>query len=479
MTVDATRSAAQLGSSTRVLRPDADRLFPADPATRAIARDLYERIADAPIISPHGHVPVSWIANDHPFADPTELLVTHDHYVTRLLHASGVDLASLGVGGSEVDPRSAWRTFATHWEKFAGTASGYWIREELIEVLGIRTELGPASADRVYDEIARKLEKPEFRPRALFERFGIEVLATTDDPLDDLHDHAAIARSGLPGRVLPTFRPDRYLDPDSEDFSWDVQRLLDATGQPRSFSGYLDALRARREHFIRHGAVSTDHGVEDPYTVDLSDHDAELLFQLVLSDSADEAQRRDFRGHMLLRMAQLSVEDGLVMTVHAGVVRNHSTETHRLFGADSGHDIPRQTDFVRGLRPLLERFGLERSLHLVLFAVDETVYSRELAPMAGFYSSVFVGAPWWFLDAPDAMLRFRSAVTESAGFSRGSGFIDDTRAFLSIPARHDTARRADAAFLARLVGEQRISASTAGRIIDDLVGPQPRRVFKL
>ncbi|WP_258064019.1 MULTISPECIES: glucuronate isomerase [unclassified Pseudoclavibacter] len=460
-------------------RADRDRLFPADPATRSIARDLYDRIASAPIISPHGHVPARWLAEDRRFVDPTELLVTHDHYVTRLLHASGVDLGALGVGGGDVDSRAAWRLFAEHWDKFAGTATGYWIREELIEVLGIGVELGPETADLIFDEIRSKLETPEFKPRALFERFGIEVLATTDDPLDDLRDHAAIARSGLSGRVLPTFRPDRYLDPDSEGFPEDVERLLETTGEPRSFSGYLDALRARREHFIRHGAVSTDHGVEDPHTVDLSDHDAELLFQLVVSGTADETQRRDFRGHMLLRMAQLSVEDGLVMTVHAGVVRNHSTQTHRLFGADTGHDIPRQTDFVRGLRPLLERFGLERSLHLVLFAVDETVYSRELAPMAGFYPSVFVGAPWWFLDAPDAMLRFRSAVTETAGFSRGSGFIDDTRAFLSIPARHDTARRADAAFLARLVSEQRITASTAGRIIDDLVGPQPRRVFKL
>ncbi|MBF4460107.1 glucuronate isomerase [Pseudoclavibacter sp. VKM Ac-2867] len=460
-------------------RADRDRLFPADPTTRSVARDLYDSVARAPILSPHGHVPVAWLAEDRQFADPTELLVTHDHYVTRLLHASGVALSELGVGGNVVAPRSAWRLFAEHWDKFAGTASGYWIREELIEVLGVTSDLSPTTADSIFDEIELKLELPEFRPRALFERFGIEVLATTDDPLDGLEHHAAIARSSLPGRVLPTFRPDRYLDPDQEGFRTCVPELLGATGSPATFAGYLDALRQRREYFIRHGAVSTDHGVEEPYTVDLSDHDAEQLFQRVLSGTADESQRRMFRGHMLLRMAELSVEDGLVMTVHAGVVRNHSSVTHRRFGADSGHDIPRQTDFVRGLRPLLERFGLERSLHLVLFAVDEAVYSRELAPMAGFYPSVYVGAPWWFLDAPDAMQRFRAAVTETAGFSRGSGFVDDTRAFLSIPARHDTARRADAAYLARLVVEERIAMTTAQRVIDDLVGPQPRRVFKL
>ncbi|MFJ4175363.1 glucuronate isomerase [Microbacterium sp. NPDC089696] len=458
---------------------DPDRLLPADPRTRSIARALYERVAGAPIISPHGHVPAEWIADDTPFEDATSLLVSHDHYVTRLLHASGADLGALGVGGAPTDPRAAWRTFADHWHLFAGTASGYWIAEELSGVLGIEVDLGPDSGDAVFDLIAEKLRRPEFRPRALFERFGIEVLATTDDPLDHLDTHRRIAESGFGGRVIPTFRPDRYLDPDAEGFTAGIDRLLGATGEAATFSGYLAALENRREHFIRAGAVSADHGIEDPETFDVDPDEADRLFHAVMSGAADAAQRRVFRGHMLLQMARMSVDDGLVMTVHAGVVRNHSSSTFRSFGPDSGHDIPRQTDFVRGLRPLLERFGLERDFHLVLFAVDETVYSRELAPLAGFYPSVYIGAPWWFLDAPDAMARFRSAVTETAGFSRGSGFIDDTRAFLSIPARHDTARRADAGFLARLVAEGRVTEGAAGNIIEDIVGPQPRRVFKL
>lgn len=458
---------------------DPDRLLPVDPATRDIARELYQRVADAPIVSPHGHVPAEWLARDVAFANPTALLVTHDHYVTRLLHASGVDLGDLGVGGSAVDPREAWRAFAERWHLFAGTASGHWIEDELHSVLGIDTPLSAASADAIYDTVQQRLDEPAFRPRALFERFRIEVLATTDDPLDDLRYHSEIAASGLSGRVLPTFRPDRYLDPDAGGFSTDLERLLSATGQPTTFAGYLEALRDRREYFIAHGATSADHGIEDPATVDMSDSEAQYLFHDVVSGRATAAQRAAFRGHMLVRMAGMSAEDGLVMTIHAGVVRNHSTATLRQFGPDTGHDFPRQTDFVRGLRPLLERHGLSPSLHLVLFAVDETVYSREIAPMASFYPSVYIGAPWWFLDAPDAMLRFRSAVTESAGFSRGSGFIDDTRAFLSIPARHDTARRVDAAFLARLVREGRLSASAAAGVIDDIVGAQPRRVFKL
>ncbi len=459
-------------------RRDPDRLLPVDPSTRAIARDLYQQVEGAPIISPHGHVPIQWLAHDERFSDPASLFVSHDHYVTRLLHASGVDLARLGVGGRDVDPREAWRVLAEHWHLFAGTASGYWLEEELTQLLDIHEPLELGTADAIYDKITASLALPEWRPRALFDRFGIEVLATTDDPLDDLSQHASL-RGLLSGRVIPTFRPDRYLDPDSVDFTDDIARLLASEGGPATFQGYLAALAARREHFIQHGAVSADHGVEEPFSVDLDPDDAERLFQKVLAGQGDAGDHRVFRGHMLFQMASMSVRDGLVMTVHAGVLRNHSSTTHRDFGPDTGHDIPLQVDFVRGLRPLLEAFGLNPDFHLVLFAVDESVYSRELAPLAGFYPSVYIGAPWWFLDAPDAIARFRASVTETAGFSRGSGFIDDTRAFLSIPARHDTARRADSAFLARLVAEGRLTMEDASRIANDLVGPLPKRVFKL
>jgi glucuronate isomerase len=459
-------------------RRDPDRLLPVDPATRAIARDLYATVAGAPIVSPHGHVPVEWLVEDTPFSDPAALLVTHDHYVTRLLHASGVPLDRLGVGPQPADPREVWRLFLGHWQVFAGTASGYWIEEALVTSLGIEVEIGPTTADEIYDRIAEALTRPEWRPRALFERFGIEVLTTTDDPLDDLAGHAALD-GRLSGRVLPTFRPDAYIDPDASGFRQNVERLLAATGRPADHTGYLEALKERRAYFIAHGATSADHGVEEPTALEIADTDAASLFTAVFSGRADAAERRAFRSHMLMQMARMSVDDGLVMTVHAGVLRNHNTPTLLGLGPDTGHDIPIATDFTRGLRPLLERYGLEPDFHLVLFAVDESTYSRELAPLAGFYPSVYLGAPWWFLDAPDAIARFRAAVTETAGFSRGSGFVDDTRAFLSIPARHDTARRADASFLARLVGEGRIRYPVAERIILDSVGPLPKRVFKL
>jgi glucuronate isomerase len=458
-----------------------DALLPADERTRDIARDLYSEVAGAPIISPHGHVDPRLLADDTPFQDPAELLITHDHYVTRILHSAGVDLRELGLDRSRpVDPRHAWRRLAENWHRFAGTASGYWLTHELSSLFGVDEELDESSADRIYDRIAVALTEPDFRPRALFERFGIEVLATTDDPLDDLEPHRRLAADGsFSGRVLPTFRPDAYVDPDSAVFTENVAKLLAATGERASFAGYLAAFTARRAHFVARGAVSADHGVLEPFTADLSPSVAEDLFQRALAGVLDPAEARLFRGHMLFQMARMSVEDGLVMTVHPGVRRNHHTPTFERYGADTGHDIPVRTEYTENLRPLLEAFGDAPGFHLVLFAVDETVYSREVAPLAGFYPSVFIGAPWWFLDAPDAILRWRSAVTETAGFYRSSGFIDDTRAFLSIPARHDTARRLDASFLGRLVAEGRLSIPTARRIARDLVGTIPREVFKL
>ncbi len=458
---------------------DPDRLLPSDPSERAIARDLYARVAEHPIISPHGHVPHELLVNNEPFTSATDVFVTKDHYVTRMLHAAGADLAMLRATGDASHERDAWRILAENWHRFAGTASGYWIEDELAAVLGISTPLNAASADAIFDQIAESLARPEFLPRALFDSFGIEFLATTDDPLDDLAGHDVLRGLGLKGRVAPTFRPDHYLDPDAVDFASAVRALLDHTAQNTSFVGYLAALEQRREYFIRHAAVSADHGVEEPFTIDLDAAQSESLFQAVIAGRADAAERRVFRGHMLLQMARMSVDDGLVMTLHAGVLRNHSTATFARFGADSGDDIPVSTMFTRGLRPLLERFGLEPAFHLVVFTVDETAFSRELAPLAGFYPSVYIGAPWWFLDAPDAIARFRSAITETAGFYRTSGFIDDTRAFLSIPARHDTARRADAGFLARLVTQGRLTMGVAERIADDIVGAIPRAVFKL
>jgi glucuronate isomerase len=459
--------------------PRADRLLPQDPATRDIARRLYDQVAGAPIISPHGHVPAQLLAEDQPFSDPATLFVSSDHYVTRQLHASGVPLDALSVAHG-ADPREVWRTLAGHGHVLAGTASAFWLRDELASVFGIEDELAPGNADEVFDRISALLREPAYRPRALFDRFGIRVLATTDDPLDPLDAHEVLSDSAtFGGRVVPTLRPDSYIDPAAANFRVNAERMLSATGAPATFAGYLAALRERRAHFIARGAVSVDVGVTDPATADLAAPEAERLFQRALTHALSNEDQRLFRAHMLLQLAGMSVDDGLVLTIHAGVYRNHSTPTFERFGPDTGHDIPVPVSFTRELKPLLDRFGLEPNLHLILFTVDETVFSRELAPLAGFYPSVYIGAPWWFLDAPDAILRWRSAITETAGFYRTSGFIDDTRAFVSIPARHDVSRRTDASFLARYVAEGRITLDMAERIIADLVDVIPRAAFKL
>lgn len=451
---------------------DADRLLPIEPAARAVARRLYDSVSDAPILSPHGHVDPRLLLDDLPFSDPFELLVRHDHYVTRLLHASGVPLEQFG---TFENPRETWQLFCENWHRFAGTASGYWLSSMLVDLFGIDEQPDAANADDLYDTITAALATPAFRPRALFDRFGIEVLATTDDPLDELEAHRALAADlSFGGRVIPTFRPDGSLDPEAHGFGERVERLGGAT-----FSQYLDALATKRAFFVENGAVSADHGVLEPYTDDLDDADAARLFDAARAGTISPTEARAFRGRMLIEMARMSVDDGLVMTIHAGVQRNHHTPTFERFGPDTGHDIPVATEWVNNLRPLLQRFGTDPRLHLILFTVDENSYSRELAPLAAFYPSVFLGAPWWFLDAPDAVLRFRAATTETAGFYRGSGFVDDTRAFLSIPARHDMARRLDAAYLARLVGEGRLEEESALRVARDLVDAIPRTAWRL
>ncbi|MET4134866.1 glucuronate isomerase [Pseudarthrobacter sp. PvP090] len=459
-----------------------DRLLPADPGTRSIARELLGRVQDLPIISPHGHVDAAVIEHNTPFPDPAALLVSPDHYVTRLIHASGVPLDRLRASNtSEPDSRTVWREFCRAWPLFEGTASGYWLRTQFESVFGLDQEISADTADASYDAISARLREPGFRPRQLFKDFNIEVLATTDDPLDTLASHAAIAQDPtFHGRVLPTFRPDAYLNIAHPAWSANVDRLIAAAGDGATgYTGYLTALENRRRYFVDHGAVSADHGVRTPATLKLDAGAAAKLFDRARSGRATAQDRDDFEAHMMYQMARMSVEDGLVMTIHPGSYRNHHEPTFQAFGADTGHDIPFSVNYTEAIRPLLQDFGTAKDFHLVLFTLDETVFSRELAPLAGFYPSVYLGAPWWFLDAPDAMLRFRSAVTETAGFSRSSGFIDDTRAFCSIPARHDASRRIEASFLARLVAEHRVSEDRAHELIVDLVDASPRRVFKL
>jgi glucuronate isomerase len=460
------------------------RLMPSDPAVRSIALRLYDAVRDLAILSPHGHVDPRMLWHDNAFSDPASLLITPDHYVTRLLHASGVPLERLGVGPDQLtadDARAVWRALCERWPVFRGTPVRYWLESELADIFGVRARPSAETADLIYDQVADCLTREEFRPRALFRRFGIEVLATTDDPCDDLSVHAGLAAdSTFPGRVLPTFRPDRYLEPAATGWSEAVLRLGEVAGEDTGrYAGYISALESRRRAFVEHGATSADHSHRDVRAEPLPRGDAERIYATALRGEATPAEATAFRRHMLLEMARMSSEDGLVMTLHPGVHRGHHGPTAARFGPDQGHDIPVRMEFTEALQPLLEQYGRHPSFQLVLFTVDESVFSRELAPLAGFYPSVYVGAPWWFLDAPEAIRRWRSAVTETIGFTRTSGFVDDTRAFCSIPARHDMARRLDCGHLAGLVAQHLLDEDEAMETAVELVTVNPRRAFRL
>lgn len=464
---------------------DPDRLFPLDPNARSIARDLYEEIRDLPIISPHGHTDPAWFADDAPFSDPTRLFVTPDHYVFRMLVSQRISLDDLGVpraDGSvhETDQRKIWQIFASNFHLFRGTPTRMWIEHALADVFGVSEDLNGDTADSIFDHLSNCLKDAAFRPRALFDRFNIEALATTDSALDPLDHHQAISAADWNGRVIPTYRPDACIDPDNDGFSANLVAMGTLTGQDTgTWDGYLAAHRARRAFFKANGATATDHGHADALTADLPKAEAEQLFDRVISGKGTAQDHALFRAQMLTEMAAMSIEDGLVMQLHPGSHRNHSADIFKTFGADKGFDIPRAVDYTQALKPLLNRHGLNPDLTLIVFTLDESTYARELAPLAGVYPALKIGPAWWFFDSPEGMLRYREATTETAGFYNTVGFNDDTRAFCSIPARHDVARRVDCSHLATLVATGRLSRADATEVAYDLTYRLAKQAYKL
>ncbi len=458
-----------------------DRLFPADPDTRSIARRLFDTVRDLPIISPHGHTQASWFATNAPFPDPATLFVQPDHYLHRMLYSQGVKLEDLEMGQPVIqNPRSVWRIFAKHYYLFRGTPSQLWLDYAFQQHFGLTERLSDRTADLFFDVISEKLKTPEFRPRALFESFRLEVLATTDPAIDPLLAHQTLRTSGWNGRIIPTFRPDSVVDPEFDGFIKNLAMLGAMSNEDTStWTGYLNALRKQRERFKTMGATATDHGHPTARTADLQTSDCERLFEAILRGEAEADDAEIFRAQMLTEMARMSLEDGLVMQIHPGSLRNHNPELFLRFGRDMGADIPSATDYVKGLRPLLNLFGNERNLTVIVFTLDESTYSRELAPLAGHYPALRLGPAWWFHDSPEGMMRFREQTTGTAGFYNLVGFNDDTRAFLSIPGRHDVARRVDCAFLARLVAEHRMDEDEALAVAQDLTVNLARSAYKL
>ncbi len=468
-------------SFAAMLHPD--RLLPADPGVRRIARTLYQSTKALPIVSPHGHCDPVALAHDRPFDSPATELVTKDHYVLRMLYSQGVPLEALGVqphdgSTAESDGRRIWRELATRYTLLRGTPSRLWLEHTLGEIFGVEEPLGAKNADAVYDEISTRLAQQDFRPRALFERFGLEFLATTDGALDPLASHAQLRQSGWSGRVAPTFRPDDVVDPDRSGFRGRLAALGELTGaDTSSWTGYLDALRSRRAAFVAAGATASDHGHATPATSDLSPRDAADLFARIATGKGRPGDAEVFRGQMLVEMAAMSLDDGLVLQIHAGAWRDHNPTVATRFGPDQGADIPTRVNYVGGLKPLLDRFGNEPRLTVVVYTLDESTYGRELAPLAGHYPALRLGPPWWFFDSPEGIRRFYHSVVETAGFANTVGFNDDARSLLSIPARHDVARRLQAGYLAGLVAEHRLEEEDAFETAEDLAYNLARRAF--
>lgn len=464
---------------------DPDRLFPIEPSARALASELYATVRGLPIISPHGHCDPRWFAENARFENPAALFVIPDHYVFRMLISQGIAPEALGIprvdGGTvETDPRKIWRLFAQNFHLFRGTPSAMWLNHSFEHVFGLETPLSADTADAYYDHIDAKLQTEGFRPRALFEDFNVEVLATTEGALDDLRWHSQIRASGWSGRVVTTYRPDAVVDPDFEGFAENVAQLGALTGEDTgTWQGYLNAHRARRAFFKSQGATASDHGHASARTADLPQAEAAALFQKALAGTCCAEEKEVFRGHMLTEMARMSLDDGLVLQIHPGSRRNHSAQMFEQFGRDKGFDIPGRTNYVEDLRPLLDAVGMEPSLSIILFTLDETVYGRELAPLAGAYPALKLGPPWWFFDSYDGIKRFREATTETCGFYNTVGFNDDTRAFCSIPARHDVARRSDCAYLATLVRTGRLTEAEGVELAHDLSYRLAKEAYRL
>ncbi|MCZ2155696.1 MAG: glucuronate isomerase, partial [Bryobacterales bacterium] len=462
-----------------------DRYFDANPTRREIARRLYQRVAGLPLVCPHGHVDPRLLAENPRFPDPASLIVIPDHYIFRMLYSQGVPLEKLGIprvdgGPVERDPRAIWQLFADHFHLFRGTPTGCWLKHEFAEVFGIEETLNHHNAMAIYERIESSLEKPEFRPRALFERFRIEVLCTTDAATDTLAHHAQIRASGWPGIVLPTFRPDACVQILSPAWTHELARLAELTGKDtHTYSGYIAALEQRRAFFREMGARATDHGVYSIYTAELSSAERSDIFNRALAGEVTEDDAIRFSGHMLMEFARMSVEDGLVMQVHPGSLRNHNDQIFQAYGADKGCDIPVATEYTRNLQPLLNKFGNHKDFRLVIFTLDESTYSRELAPLAGHYPALRLGPAWWFFDSIEGMTRYRYATTETAGIYNTAGFNDDTRAFPSIPARHDLSRRVDANFLADLVSRHIVDEDEAEEMIEAMAYRLVRETYRM
>lgn len=462
-----------------------DRCFSAEPTQRELARQLYALVKQVPLVCPHGHVTPALLADPQArFGSPADLFIIPDHYVVRMLYSQGVAMEDLGVPtidgtAAEADHRRVWQRFAEHFYLFRGTPTGLWLADELTTLFGVDEPLDGDSAGRIYDHLETQLAKPEFAPRALLKRFNIEVLCTTDAATDQLTDHQQLHDEGFT-LVRPTFRPDALVNLYTPNWRAHIERLSAVSGiDVGDYGTFIQALETRRAFFKRMGATATDHAATSPYTERLSIQDAQALFERALHGTSSPEDAVRFTGHMLIELARMSAEDGLVMQLHVGSLRDHHPAVFERFGADKGADIPLQTEWTRNLRPLLAAYGADPRFRLILFTLDESSYSRELAPLAGHYPAVLLGPPWWFFDSVQGMRRYLDLVIETAGVYNTAGFNDDTRAFASIPSRHDVWRRVTCDWLAGQVVQGLIAEHDAPAMARDFAYNLAKRAYRL
>ena len=467
-------------------QPHPDRFFSPDPGQRSAARELYASVKDLPLVCPHGHVDPRLFADpEYQFGSPTELLLVPDHYIFRMLYSQGIELEALAIPRqdgevTEKDHRKAWQLFADHFHLFRGTPTGMWLNDEFANVFGVTEKLNSGNAQEIYDHIDTQLKTSAFKPRRMFETFNIEVLSTTDVATDTLEHHKAIQESDWKGRVIPAFRPDAAINLDFPDWHANLQKLETITQQSIiDLSTFIAAIETRRSFFIEMGATATDHAALTALTLDLTTTEADTIFQRALREEVTSDDATRFTAYMLIEMARMSVEDGLVMQLHVGSYRNHNPKLFSKFGRDMGADIPIASEFTQNLKPLLDKFGADPRLTLVLFNLDETTYARELAPLAGHYPALKLGPPWWFHDSLNGMRRYFDQVMETAGIYNTAGFNDDTRAFPSIPARHDLWRRIACDWVAELLVRHIIDENEAHEMARALAYDLAKDVYKL
>lgn len=462
-----------------------DRYFDPNPQVREIAGELYSSVKGLPIISPHGHVDPRIFAENTPFPSPTELFIIPDHYIYRMLYSQGILLEELGIPTQdgtpvEKDHRKIWQIFGKHFYLYAGTPTGAWLTHEFEDVFGITEKLNGDNAQEIYDHISAKLQTPEFLPRTLFNKFNIEILSTTDGASDSLEYHKQIIDSDWAGKVIPSFRPDAVVNILAANWKDEIDKLSSASGiDVNNYKSFITAIENRREFFKQMGAVSTDQGILYPFTHQLTHDEADAIFHRALNGNASVDDERLFIANMLMEMARMSSEDGLVMQIHPGSFRNHNQVIFNRFGLDKGCDIPVQTEYTKNMHELLNKYGNDPKLTIILFTLDESNYSRELAPLAGHYPALKLGPAWWFHDSIEGMTRYRQMVTETAGFYNTVGFNDDTRAFLSIPARHDLSRRVDSNFLAGLAAKHIINIDEAKELSYQLANGLVKKAYNL